>query len=262
MVAVAVKSAKRSIGILELMISRASGLTFRQIGEALDLPRSSLHGLLGTLVEAGWLRYDTSARTYWLGTRTLEAGNAYLRALDIPNRAYPLMEKIRDEIDETVQLSILEGRYNVYVGKVDGRQALTLASAVGRRLPAHATGVGKVLLAALSQAALRHVIGSVELERFTEHTIVDKPTLYKHLGLIRDHGYGTDNEEYTAGVRCIAVPIHDQAGEVIAAMSVSAPAIRLDLEPSEKALALLHAASRNLSVTLGYHERSEPGEGQ
>ena len=126
----AVKSAKRTLDILALMTSRESRMTFTEISLALDLPRSSLHGLLSTLTEGGWVTYDSPSKSYGLGIRTLEAGNAYLRTQSLPTRARPFMERVRDALDETVQLSVLDGRYNIYVDKVDGQQALVLASAV------------------------------------------------------------------------------------------------------------------------------------
>jgi DNA-binding IclR family transcriptional regulator len=254
----AVKSAKRTLDILALMASREARMTFTEISVALDLPRSSLHGLLSTLTESGWVTYDTPTRSFGLGIRTLEAGNAYLRTESLPSRARPFLERIRDALDETVQLSVLDGRYNIYVDKVDGQQALVLASAVGRRLPAHATGVGKVLLAGLDQAVLDRLLGPVPLERFTDNTLTDKAALYRRLQTIRADGYGTDEEEYTIGVRCVAVPIRDQRGEVIAAMSVSVPVIRFDEESSSRALALLFEASSGLSAALGYQDRRAP----
>lgn len=254
----AVKSAKRTVDILALMTSRETRMTFTEISAALDLPRSSLHGLLTTLVESGWITYDSDRRTYGLGIRTLEAGNAYLRTDDLPSRARPFMERIRDALDETVQLSVLDGRFNVYMAKCDGQQALVLASAVGRRLPAHATGVGKVLLADLDHAALERLLSHVELERFTKNTLTDKAALYRRLQTIRDVGYGTDDEEYTIGVRCVAVPVRDQRGQVIAAMSVSVPVIRFDEESSARALALLLKGASELSAALGYRGDDQP----
>ncbi|MGH3746506.1 MAG: IclR family transcriptional regulator, partial [Micromonosporaceae bacterium] len=166
-----VKSALRALKILELLVQRESAMTFVQIGEALGYPKSSLHGLLRTLVETGWAQFDPDARRYSLGIRTLEAGNVYTRSLGLVDRARPFMERVRDEVDETVQLAVLDGRHNVYIAKVDGRQALTLASAVGRRLPAHATGLGKVLLADLSAKELDARLGGESLENYTSHTI-------------------------------------------------------------------------------------------
>ena len=114
------------------------------------------------------------------------------------------------------------------------------------------------MLADLDQAALERLLGHVTLERFTDNTLTDKAALYRRLQTIRDHGYGTDEEEYTIGVRCVAVPIRDLQGEVIAAMSVSVPVIRFDEESSTQALALLFEASSGLSAALGYQDRQAP----
>jgi DNA-binding IclR family transcriptional regulator len=255
-----VKSAQRSLDILELITSRETGLTFNEIGEELSVPRSSLHGLLVTLAGSGWIQFDSSARTYWLGIRTLEAGNAYMRRLSLPEEARPHMHGIREALDETVQLSVLDGRYNVYIAKVDGRQALALASAVGRRLPAHATGVGKVLLAGLPPGAVESLLCSVELECFTDKTLTDHAALQARLETIRTQGYASDDEEFTIGVRCVAVPIRDQTGDVVAAMSVSAPSIRFDEQRSNLALRLLLSAASNLSTAMGF-QASSPESG-
>ena len=114
------------------------------------------------------------------------------------------------------------------------------------------------MLAGLDQAALERLLGHVTLERFTNNTLTDKAALYRRLQTIRDNGYGTDEEEYTIGVRCVAVPIRDLRGEVIAAMSVSVPVIRFDEESSTRALALLFEASSGLSAALGYQDRQAP----
>jgi len=247
-----VKSAQRTLEILGVLTSREESMTFTALAEALGFPRSSLHGLLATLTDSGWLRYDESTRSYTLGIKVLEAGNAYTRTLDIPSRAQPIISAVRDQINETVQVSVLDGRFNVYVAKVDGGQALRLASEVGRRLPAHATGLGKVLLAHLPSDEVERRFGSIELERFTDKTICDRTALHTALAAIRTAGYGTDNEEYTIGVRCVAVPVRNHSGQVVAAISVSAPTIRFDRPRRRHALDLLVAAAGELSRDLGY----------
>lgn len=248
----AVKSAQRALRILEYLTEREEPLTFTEIADSLGFPRSSLHGLLRTLVDSGWTDFHESTRRYTLGLRTLEAGNAYTRALGLPERARPYMERIRDEVDETVQLSILDGRHNVYIAKVEGRQPLRLASEVGRRLPAHATGLGKALLAELSARELEERIGGVRLEGFTPHTITTKSALRAELAEIRHRGYASDNEEYSIGVRCIAVVVRDHSGKAEVAMSVSAPGIRFDRERRDRTLRLLREAAARLSTALGY----------
>ncbi|WP_020577211.1 IclR family transcriptional regulator [Actinopolymorpha alba] len=248
----AVKSAERTLAILELLTSREDPLTFTEIAQTLHYPRSSLHGLLRTLVERGWAEFDPTQRSFALGIRTLEAGNAYTRALGLVERALPHMEQVRDNIDETVQLAVLNGLHNVYVAKVDGRQTLTLASEVGRRLPAYATGVGKVLLAGLGQAELDRRLGDFQLTAITSHTITDKARLRAHLQNVRRRGFAVDNEEYTIGIRCVAVPIFDYSRQVVAALSISVPAIRFTPAHRERAHRLLVEAAYRLSTALGY----------
>lgn len=244
--------------ILELLTRTEHPLTFREIEETLRYPRSSLHGLLHTLLHRGWLELDETSRAYALGSRAWEAGNTYLRATSLARRALPYMSRVRDALDETVQIALLDGRYNVYVAKVDGTQRLVLASEVGRRLEAHATGLGKVLLAGLPQNEVDRRFAGVALGRFTSNTIANLPALRQELERIRRRGYALDNEEYTVGVRCIAVPVHDHTGQVIAAMSVSVPKVRFDARRRRQALPLLQRAAADLSLALGHKPGSGP----
>jgi Transcriptional regulator len=256
---VTVKSAERALRVLELLTTRESALTFTEIGGVLGVPASSLHGLLRTLASRGWLAYDEASRGYALGIRALEAGNAYARSFPLPERARPIMTALRDELDETVQLAVRDGRHNVYLAKVDGSHALTLASEVGRRLPAHATGLGKVLLADLPPQQAADLLGSQPLERFTTNTIADLPKLCRYLAVVRRRGYAVDNEEYSLGVLCIAAPVRDSTGQTVAAMSVSVPTVRFDRQRKQQALRLLLDATARLSASLGY---ARAGSGQ
>lgn len=252
-----VKSAQRALSIIELLARSESSMTFPEIGDATGFPRSSLFGLLKTMVDMRWLELDERSRKYRLGIRTLEAGNAYLRSIDLVELVRPQMERICAAVDETVQLAVLDGRYNVYVAKVEGTGHLRLASEVGRRLEAHATALGKMLLAGLSDAELDRLLGEVKLERFTPSTITDVDQLKQELALSAARGYAVDNEDHTRGVRCFAVPIHNHAGKTIAALSVSFPTVRFTERRGERARSLLMDAARAVEQELGYRpERS------
>ena len=252
-----VKSARRALAILELLSRADRPLTFAEIGAALGYPRSSLFSLLKTLQDRQWLELDGDRHAYRLGVRTLEAGTAYLRSIDLVRLARPHMESVRDVLDETVQLAVLDGRYNVYLAKVDGAQRLRLASAVGRRLEAHATALGKMLLAGLADDEFDRLLAGVALERFTPRTITDLPALKRDVAAARRRGYAIDNEEHTRGVRCVAVPIHDYTGRTVAAISVSFPTVRFSEAKGNQARALLLEAGANISRDLGY--RTGPG---
>jgi DNA-binding IclR family transcriptional regulator len=255
-----VKSAQRALTVLELLARSEAPLTFGEIGAALDYPRSSLFGLLNTLLDRHWLEFDGQSRKYWLGIRTLEAGSAYLRSIDLVQLARPHMERVRDLLDETVQLAVLEGRFNIYIGKVEGTQHLRLASEVGLRLAAHATALGKMLLAGLSKEELERLMATVRLERFTPQTITDFATLHRELDRTRERGYATDDEEHTLGVRCVAVPIRDHAGRTVAALSVSFPTVRYTDRRRERARVLLLEAVAGISQGLGHQPETWDGK--
>ena len=255
-----VKSAQRALAILEVLTLAKGPMTFTEIADALRYPRSSLHNLLRTVVQAGWAELDPTTRRYTLGIRAWQAGNAYLRAVDLAERARPYMEGVRDAFADTVQLAVRDGRYNVYIAKVEGSQLLVLASAIGRRLEAHATGVGKVLLADLEPEERRTLLYAQPLERFTANTITDPAALEREFADIRARGHGYDREEYTLGVRCVAVPARDHTGRVVAGMSVSVPSIRMDAERAERARVLLTEACGKLSTALGW-TGAHPTEG-
>ena len=247
-----VKSAERVLDIMTLLTRHADGLTFPLIVERLGIPKSSLHALLRTMAWSGHLVLDERARTYRLGVRFWEAGQAFLRGVDLPRICVPYLEAARDELQETIQLAILDGRENVYIAKVEADHRLKLVSEVGGRLPAHATALGKVLLAGLDHEELARRLAAVQLEGYTDRTIVDREQLLAELQRTRERGYGTDQGEYTPGVACVAVPIHDHHGTVTAAMSASAPEVRIRDWTRERMRDVLQVQARDLSAALGY----------
>ncbi|WP_268961274.1 IclR family transcriptional regulator [Nonomuraea cypriaca] len=247
-----VKSAGRALEVIELLTRRPRGLSFTEICEELELPKSSGHGLLATMVRRGFLRLDDAGRRYTLGIRVWEAGQAYLWAIDLERAAKPIMEAIRDDLNEVVQLAVLDGTDNVYVAKVDPDQALVLASRVGARIPAHTTALGKVLLAGLEEAELRRRFEGREFVRFTRTTIASLADLEVELAGVRRGGHAIDQGEYTAGVFCVGVPVRDHNGGVRAGMSVSVPEVRLTPALRRRMLHALEKGAGELSAHLGY----------
>lgn len=232
-----VKSADRALVILELL---AGGrLRLSEIAERLRLPPSSVHGLLGTLVYRGFAEFEPGSKTYRLGLKAWTVGQGYVGHRDIVGLATPLMEQLAQATGETVQLSRLDGLDNVYIAIAESPQPMKLVSAVGMRLPAYTSGLGKALLSTLDDGELRRRLSGVTLRRFTSRTIVEVPELLAELARIRRLGYATDEEEYVIGCRCVAMPIRDHAGEALAAMSVSAPTPRCGPDWTEQTRALL-----------------------
>jgi IclR family KDG regulon transcriptional repressor len=220
-----VKSADRVLAVLDLLAQRGP-LTFSVIADELCLPKSSAHNLLATMLARGYLERDIDQGVFLLGIRVWEIAQAEHRVERLRTALKSLMDGLVEATQETVQLAKLEGFEAVYLEISESPRPMKLTSRVGARLPAHTTALGKTLLAFLDEEDVLARLGERELESLTEHTITTPTALLEALRLIRRRGYGTDDEEFAIGLRCIAMPIRDRKGTVTAAMSVSMPTPR------------------------------------
>ena len=246
-----VKSALRTLRVLELLADTPDGLALNDVCAGLEMPKSSGHALLRTMMAAGWVEYSEVDRKYGLGIRVWEVGRQYMKSLYIGDIARPYMEEVRDELDETVQLAVLDGVENIYIAKVEAQnQRLVLVSHVGARLPAWATGLGKAMLAELDEEDIDSRFDGVILERFTDSTIDNLDDLKVALKQTRERGYAVDKSEYTEGVRCVAAPIFDGQDEVVAAISVSVPEVRWTSTLEAQIGALLITSAGRISERL------------
>ena len=246
----AVKSAHRALQIVGLFSEETRPWSFQEMTDYLGYPRASMHGLLETLVADRWLAKDSSTKRYSLGIKAFEAGAAYQRINTLETLARRVMDRIRSDTGETVQLAVLDGLEAVYVAKAVGSRLLRLDSEVGSRLPAHATGVGKVLLSCLPERELHERLEGVELERLTERTITTHAGLMDELASIRERGFATDNEECTLGARCVAVPVRRVDGSCAAAMSISVPTAQHTAELRQRLARDLRRGAEELSHQL------------
>jgi DNA-binding IclR family transcriptional regulator len=221
---VPVKSAERALAVIDLIAERGAA-TFAEVVEALGLPRSSAHGLLTTLVDAGWL--ELSDRRYRLGLHTWQLGQQYDGHRLLLETAKPHMDRLVQITGETVQLARLDGIENVYIGISLSPNPMRMASTVGMRLHAHATGIGKALLSVLDEADARARLESVVLPQLTPRTVTDVAEIMRIVGRARDVGFAVDDEEFVADCRCVAVPLTtiEETG-IAAAMSVTMPKSR------------------------------------
>ncbi|MFN8518452.1 MAG: IclR family transcriptional regulator [Chloroflexota bacterium] len=182
------------------------------------------------MVHRDYLEVEPGPRRYRLGLRLWQVAQAYLGNADLVTTARPIMDTLVAETGETVQLARLDGVENVYLAIAESPHPMKLVSEVGTRLFAHATGLGKVLLAALPAEESEARLRAVELPRFTRHTVVDVDRLIEMLAVIRSGDTRVMTRKYVIGCRCIAIPIRDASGRVVAAMSVSVPTPRYDDE--------------------------------
>lgn len=221
-----VKSAVRTVELLEYLAARRDEpARLREISDALDMPRSSTHALLRTLVSQGWVRSDNSGTLYGIGIRALLVGTSYLDGDPYLPLITPFLDDLRAQLDETFHLARLDGTDVVYLATRESKQYLRTANRVGRRLPAYATSLGKALLAErFGHDRDQHV--PAELQSLTPNTITDRATLDRELDDVRVRGYAADDEENTTGLRCFAVPLR-YCRPAQDAISASVPVERL-----------------------------------
>lgn len=224
-----VKSAYRALDVLEAMA--AGPATLSELSRMLDIPKSSLHGLMRTLTDRGWVATTDGGTRFRLGLRALQVGTRFVDEDEVVARVSPSLDQLAAVTGETVQQARLDGDEIVYLAKRDSAHPVRLISSIGSRLPAHATALGKALLAARDDETVQSLI-SPPLVSLTGRTITEWDQLAAELAATRDRGYAIDDGEAADGLRCFAVVVppdrrhRDQPPTD--AVSVSVPAFRLD----------------------------------
>lgn len=241
-----VKSADRTLEVLESLAAAPARRTLAELARELGVPKSSLHGLLRTMTRRGWVEADPTGTRFGLGLRAFQVGAAYLDADDTVGLLGAVLDRLAAEFGETVHLGRLDGRNVVYLAKRESVHPLRLYSAIGRRLPAHTTGLGKALLAERAGDEVSRLLGA-RLERLTANTITDPQRLRRDLAEVRDRGYAIDREESSQGITCFAVPVPLRTPPVDA-ISLSVPTSRIGIDTESAMAAALRRAVTELSA--------------
>lgn len=219
-----VQSLARGLSVVRVFDASHRELTLSEVAQRSNLSRAAARRFLHTLVELGYVR--ESGRDFSLTPRVLELGYSYLSALRLPEVVHPHLERLSRLVDESVSAAVLDGFDIVYVSRVPTRRIMSVGITIGTRFPAHATSMGRVLLAHLSSpmAALPESLVPV-----TATTVTDPDELLDLLVRIRADGYALVDSELEEGVRSIAAPIHLRGGRVVAAVNVSTTTARVSL---------------------------------
>jgi DNA-binding IclR family transcriptional regulator len=201
-----VKSAERTVKILETLAASPTRLTLSELQERMGYPRSSLHALVRTLRELRWVEADESGSAFGVGPHALLSGTAYLDRDPALRFAYETIEDLRAELGCTIHYARRDEAHVLYLASRESRDSVRIVSRVGRRLPAHVTALGQALLADLTEAEVDALLPDT-LESLTPHTITERAALHAELDAVRKRGYAFEVEQGTEGVACLAVAV-------------------------------------------------------
>jgi IclR family transcriptional regulator, acetate operon repressor len=247
-----VQSVDRALALVDALARSAGSLQLTELAQQTRLNVSTGHHLLATLVKWGYVA-RTPGRRYALGARGLHLAQAFLKQVDLPRRAQPHVDRISVETGETVQLAVLQGDAVVTLLKREGRHAVRVDSgAVGSGEAAHATALGKAMLAWLPEHELRRILQTRGMARFTPNTITNVDDLIEDLRLARRNGHAVDREEHQPGVTCVAAAVRDHLGAVVGVIGALAPTVRASQDGQLARMRdSVMAAARTLSAEFG-----------
>jgi DNA-binding IclR family transcriptional regulator len=220
---------QRALDVLNLFKEHRK-LSFAQMQRLLDFNKSTLFRVLSTLSANKYLVKDPLGH-YELGISVFILGNRLSDEYMLKTSSAPYMKELADQIDLTVHLGILEDTNVIIIEKIDPRRYVKMVSRVGGSVPAHCTGLGKILLAFSSRKKVEKIINTKGLTRYTAHTITTTDELFRELETIRKRGFAVDDSEHEKKICCVAVPILDQKGDIAAGLSVTGT--RIDLPDDE-----------------------------
>jgi IclR family KDG regulon transcriptional repressor len=235
--------------VLDLFTKETPEWGVAELAAQLGLAKSSAHDLMATLAHIGLLSQTNKCR-YRLGWRLV----TLLATTELRAVARPLMEQLKDHYQETIHLALLDKGMVVYLDKLEGTQTIRVAlTSLGTRLYPHCSGLGKVLLSSLTCPQVEQIVNEQGLPRFTDNTITELAKLHEELRKVRQQGYATDMEEIVQDLSCVAAPIRDSQGKIIAAISMSIPAYRFHRSQKEFATAIMRTG-KMISTQLGYYD--------
>ena len=252
-----IQSVAHALDVLEEFKGDAVELGVTELSKKLKLHKNNIFRLLATLEARGYIEQNKSTENYRLGLKSLELGQTFIRQMGLLRQARQTLEQLAEKANETTYLAIIRNHDVIYLDVVEANQTVRVASRVGLRLPPYCTAVGKVLVASDSEEEIRKRLPE-HMEKRTPKTLVDPKALIEHLKKVNAQGYAIDDEEFEEGVRCIGAPVRDYTGNVVAAVSISGPAMRMtEKKIVDDLVQAVKQAADEISRRLGYHTSQE-----
>ena len=243
-------STLKAFAVLETLVRAGGPVTLAELMLATGMPKPSLHRTLALFEDAGLVVREPNGRAYAIGQRLSRFALDVLTNDRVATQRRVILRKLVADVGETCNLSMLRKGELVYLDRVEADWPLRLHLPAGTALPPHCSASGKLLLAFKTPAERAQLVSTLPLTRFTDRTITDRQLLASELDRIAATGYSVDNEEYVVGVACVAVPVRDATGDVVAAVAVHAATARLPLARAIEFVPQLNDAAARISATF------------
>jgi len=241
----------RAFALLEFLVAADRPLSLAEIMQGFEAPKASLHRMLGALEAGGLVIREPGARNaYAVGPRLSRLGVAIVTHSGTRQLRHAILARLVADIGETVNLTMLHETSVLYLDRMEAPWPLRLDLKPGSRVPLHCSASGKLLLSLLPREQRAALVRQLPLERFTPNTITDVELLEAELDRSAHKQLGVDNEEFVAGISCVAVPVRDERGQVVAALAVHAPTARSPLSRSLEFVPRLQETARELAATF------------
>ena len=248
-----VQSIERAFAIAEEVARNREGIGLAELSKRVGLHNSTTFHLVKTMVQLGYVSQLADSRKYRIGRRMFTLAAGAMDEIELVSVATPILEKLTGATGEYSHFAIRSGEQIVVVAKTAGTGIFQMVDRTGAVRPAHATALGKVLLAALSPSQLERYLATCELHKFTAKTISEKDALLREIEEVRRKGLAFDDGEFDPEARCVAVPVRDFTGRVAGAIGMSGPMWRLSLQALQEKSKSVREAAMELSSELGFH---------
>ncbi|HEX7714260.1 MAG TPA: IclR family transcriptional regulator [Bacillota bacterium] len=245
---------ERCFAIMEAIAANQGEASLATLGKSLSIPHSTIHRILASLIKLGYVEQNQENGYYQLGLKILSLSNTILEKLDLRRVSKAFLEELMQRTGETANLVVLDGDEVVYIEKVESHASVRVFSLIGRRAPVHVTGAGKILLSEMAQPDIIDILQRKGMPKMTSHSITSLSKFLDELALVRKQEFAMDNEECELGARCIAAPVRNHLGRIIASISVSAPVSRFSLERVKELTPVVKEVGLKLSKELGFSE--------
>lgn len=240
----------RALQLLEILAEHPEGMQPKEFETILELNKITVHRLLATLENRGFVERQGSS--YKIGLKLVELSSMKLGSIELKTEAAPYLRKLVNALGLPVQMAILEGNEAVFIEKMESINTFHMYSQIGKRIPLYASGVGKMLLTQQTDEKILSDLSKISFKAFTSKTLTSPKEVLAEIQVARKKGYAIDNEEHEEGIFCIAAPIYDYRGQMIAAISVGGKNPEFILDEAADHFSFIKEIAWDISKRLGY----------